>query len=55
MLAILIIFTLLWGGVSFFSLHALSGLTDEVELTNVQQVNGDIINNASDRYYQVNC
>ncbi|MGP3593861.1 methyl-accepting chemotaxis protein [Vagococcus sp. WN89Y] len=53
MLAILIIFTLLWGGVSFFSLHALSGLTDEVELTNVQQVNGDIINNASDRYYQV--
>ncbi len=53
MLAILIIFTLLWGGVSFFSLHALSGLTDEVDLTNVQQVNGDIINNASDRYYQV--
>ncbi|MEJ8324295.1 methyl-accepting chemotaxis protein [Kosakonia sacchari] len=53
MLAILVIFTLLWGGVSFFSLHALSGLTEEVELTNVQQVNGDIINNASDRYYQV--
>ncbi|AMO50085.1 methyl-accepting chemotaxis sensory transducer with TarH sensor [Kosakonia oryzendophytica] len=53
MLAILIIFTLLWGGVSFFSLHALSGLTEEVALTNVQQVNGDIINNASDRYYQV--
>ncbi|WP_312691009.1 methyl-accepting chemotaxis protein [Kosakonia sp.] len=53
MLAILIIFTVLWGGVSFFSLHALSGLTEEVQLTNVQQVNGDIINNASDRYYQV--
>ncbi len=53
MITILIIFTLLWGGVSFFSLHALSGLTDEVALTNVQQVNGDIINNASDRYYQV--
>ena len=53
MLAILAIFTLLWGGVSFFSLHALSALTEEVELTSVQQVNGDIINNASDRYYQV--
>ncbi|NUL36051.1 Tar ligand binding domain-containing protein [Kosakonia sacchari] len=53
MLAILVIFTLLWGGVSFYSLHALSALTDEVELTNVQQINGDIINNASDRYYQV--
>ncbi len=36
-----------------FSLHALSGLTEEVALTNVQQVNGDIINNASDRYYGV--
>ncbi|SFT46322.1 methyl-accepting chemotaxis sensory transducer with TarH sensor [Kosakonia arachidis] len=53
MLTILIIFTLLWGCVSFFSLHSLNGLTGEVELTNVQQVNGDIINNASDRYYQV--
>ena len=53
MMAILIIFTLIWGGVSFFSLHSLSNLTKEIALTNVQQVNGDIINNASDRYYQV--
>jgi methyl-accepting chemotaxis protein len=53
MLSILILFTLLWSGVSFFSLHALGSLKEEVELTNVQQVNGDIINGASSRYYQV--
>ncbi|KEA52277.1 chemotaxis protein [Mangrovibacter sp. MFB070] len=53
MLSILILFTLLWSGVSFFSLHALGSLKDEVALTNVQQVNGDIINGASARYYQV--
>ncbi|WP_027710793.1 methyl-accepting chemotaxis protein [Dickeya chrysanthemi] len=53
MLAILIIFTLLWGGVSFFSLYSLNSLTDEIGLTNVQQINGDIINGASDRYYKV--
>ncbi len=53
MMTILIIFTLIWGGVSFFSLHALDSLKAEVGLTNVQQVNGDIINGASDRYYQI--
>lgn len=53
MLAILIIFTLLWGGVSFFSLYSLNSLTGEIGLTNVQQTNGDIINGASDRYYKV--
>ncbi|ANE74962.1 methyl-accepting chemotaxis protein [Dickeya solani] len=53
MLAILIIFTLLWSGVSFFSLYSLNSLTGEIGLTNVQQTNGDIINGASDRYYKV--
>ncbi|WP_226568611.1 methyl-accepting chemotaxis protein [Mangrovibacter yixingensis] len=53
MLSILILFTLLWSGVSFFSLHSLGSLKEEVALTNVQQVNGDIINGASARYYQV--
>ncbi|AIR70499.1 methyl-accepting chemotaxis protein [Dickeya fangzhongdai] len=53
MLAILIIFTLLWGGVSVFSLYSLNSLTGEIGLTNVQQTNGDIINGASDRYYKV--
>ncbi|MFS2222186.1 methyl-accepting chemotaxis protein [Pantoea sp. B65] len=52
-LAILVVFTLLWGGVSFFSLYSLSNMTQEIELTNVQQLNGDIINGASDRYYKV--
>ncbi|WP_354692025.1 methyl-accepting chemotaxis protein [Phytobacter sp. RSE-02] len=53
MVSILIVFTLIWGGVSFFSLHSLNSLKKEIDLTNVQQANGDIINNASDRYYQV--
>ncbi|MBP2846653.1 Tar ligand binding domain-containing protein [Dickeya oryzae] len=53
MLAILAIFTLLWGGVGIFSLYSLNNLTDEISLTNVQQTNGDIINGASDRYYNV--
>ncbi|GAB7265701.1 hypothetical protein DZJ_22510 [Dickeya ananatis] len=53
MLAILAIFTLLWGGVGIFSLYSLNNLTDEISLTNVQQANGDIINGASDRYYNV--
>ncbi|NKI75384.1 methyl-accepting chemotaxis protein [Dickeya sp. CFBP 2040] len=53
MLAILVTFTLLWGGVSVFSLYSLNSLTDEIGLTNVQQINGDIINGASDSYYKV--
>ncbi len=53
MLAVLIVFTALWGGVSFFSLHALNALREEVDLTNVQQMNSDIINGASDTYYQI--
>ncbi len=49
---ILILFSLLWGGVSAFALYSLSQLNDEIDLTNVQQVNGDIINGASGQYYR---
>ncbi|WP_017803330.1 methyl-accepting chemotaxis protein [Winslowiella toletana] len=52
-LTILVVFTLLWGGVSVFSLYSLNNMTGEIELTNIQQLNGDIINGASDRYYKV--
>ncbi len=52
-LGILIVFTLLWGSISAFSLYALNNLTREVDLTNVQQLNGDIINGASEAYYRV--
>ncbi|MCW2483551.1 Tar ligand binding domain-containing protein, partial [Candidatus Symbiopectobacterium sp. NZEC135] len=49
---ILILFSLLWGGVSAFALYSLSQLNDEIDLTNVQQINGDIINGASGQYYR---
>ncbi|WP_181463764.1 Tar ligand binding domain-containing protein, partial [Lonsdalea populi] len=53
MVLILIVFSLLWGGVSAFALYSLGQLTSEIELTNVQQNNGDIINGASGQYYRV--
>lgn len=49
---ILILFSLLWGGVSAFALYSLNQLNDEIDLTNVQQINGDIINGASGQYYR---
>ncbi|MGK4327610.1 methyl-accepting chemotaxis protein [Lonsdalea quercina] len=53
MILILIVFSLLWGGVSAFALYSLGQLTSEIKLTNVQQDNGDIINGASGQYYRV--
>ncbi|OSN04491.1 chemotaxis protein [Lonsdalea britannica] len=53
MVLILIVFSLLWGGVSAFALYSLGQLTSEIKLTNVQQDNGDIINAASGEYYRV--
>ncbi|MBJ7223972.1 MULTISPECIES: methyl-accepting chemotaxis protein [unclassified Brenneria] len=52
MILILILFSLLWGGVSAFALYSLSQLTSELALTNVQQSNGDIINGANGQYYR---
>ncbi|RLM27186.1 chemotaxis protein [Brenneria alni] len=52
MILILILFSLLWGGVSAFALYSLSQLTFELKLTNVQQSNGDIINGANGQYYR---
>ncbi|MCK8147017.1 methyl-accepting chemotaxis protein [Citrobacter sedlakii] len=53
MIIILIIFSVLWGGVSAFALHSLKQLTTELSLTDIQQENGDIINGANGLYYQV--
>ncbi|MDX5630680.1 MULTISPECIES: methyl-accepting chemotaxis protein [unclassified Brenneria] len=53
MILILILFSLLWGGVSAFALYSLSQLTSELKLTNVQQNNGDIINGANGQYYRI--
>ncbi|MEH2921816.1 methyl-accepting chemotaxis protein [Samsonia erythrinae] len=52
MILILVLFSLLWGGVSTFALYSLNQLTSEIDLTNVQQNNGDIINGASGQYYR---
>ncbi|HCM5830649.1 TPA: hypothetical protein N3O54_005077 [Klebsiella pneumoniae] len=52
MIIILILFSVLWGGVSFFALHSLQQLTVELDLTGVQQENGDIINGTDRLYYQ---
>ncbi|MCV9879466.1 methyl-accepting chemotaxis protein [Brenneria izbisi] len=52
MVLILILFSLLWGGVSAFALYSLNQLTTELNLTGVQQNNGDIINGASGQYYR---
>ncbi|AUH00955.1 methyl-accepting chemotaxis protein [Prodigiosinella confusarubida] len=53
MVLILILFCILWGGVSAFALYSLDQLTEELQLTNVQQGNGDIINDANAHYYRV--
>ncbi|MCG8708869.1 Tar ligand binding domain-containing protein [Brenneria sp. 4F2] len=53
MILILIIFSILWGGVSAFALYSLSQLTTELKLTNTQQNNGDIINGANGQYYRI--
>ena len=53
MIIILILFSLLWGGVSAFALYSLKQLTTELSLTDTQQENGDIINGANSLYYRV--
>ncbi|EPT9068910.1 methyl-accepting chemotaxis protein [Enterobacter ludwigii] len=53
MIIILIIFSVLWGGVSAFALHSLKQLTAELSLTDIQQENDEIINGANGLYYRV--
>ncbi|HIB1543549.1 TPA: methyl-accepting chemotaxis protein [Salmonella enterica subsp. enterica serovar Muenchen] len=53
MIIILIIFSVLWGGVSALALHSLQQLTTELSLTDIRQENGDIINDANGLYYRV--
>ncbi|MCM2447788.1 methyl-accepting chemotaxis protein [Rahnella sp. CG8] len=52
LITILITFSLLWAGVSGFALYSLNQLKSELNFTNVQQQNGDIINGANAQYYR---
>src|SRR5471030_1599150 len=49
---ILITFSLLWAGASGFALYSLKELKQELGVTNVQQLNSDIINGANAQYYR---
>ncbi|KYO12920.1 chemotaxis protein [Enterobacter kobei] len=53
MIIILIIFSVLWGGVSAFVLHSLQKLTTDLSLTDIQQENRDIMNDDNGLYYRV--
>lgn len=53
MIIILIIFSVLWGGVSAFVLHSLQELTTDLSLTDIQQENRDIMNDDNGLYYRV--
>nr|WP_275297676.1 MULTISPECIES: methyl-accepting chemotaxis protein [Enterobacteriaceae] len=53
MIIILIIFSVLWGGVSAFVLHSLQELTTDLSLTDIQQENSDIMNDDNGLYYRV--
>lgn len=53
MIIILIIFSVLWGGVSAFVLHSLQELTTDLSLTDIQQENRDIMNGDNGLYYRV--
>ena len=53
MIIILIIFSVLWGGVSAFVLHSLQQLTTDLSLTDIQQENRDIMNDDNGLYYRV--
>lgn len=52
LITILVTFSFLWTGASCFALYSLTELKGELSLTNVQQQNGDIINNANAQYYR---
>lgn len=53
MIIILIIFSVLWGGVSAFVLHSLQELATDLSLTDIQQENRDIMNGDNGLYYRV--
>ncbi|ARB86499.1 MULTISPECIES: methyl-accepting chemotaxis protein [Yersinia] len=53
LLSILVIFLLLWGGVSTFTLFSLNQLTSSLHLSSNQQKNINIINRGNDQYFRV--
>lgn len=53
LLSILVIFLLLWGGVSAFTLFSLNQLTHSLHLSSNQQKSVNIINRGNDQYFRV--
>ncbi|EEQ13306.1 Methyl-accepting chemotaxis protein [Yersinia frederiksenii ATCC 33641] len=53
LLSILVIFLLLWGGVSAFTLFSLNQLTHSLQQSSSQQKNINIINRGNDQYFRV--
>lgn len=53
LLSILVIFLLLWGGVSTFTLYSLNQLTHSLQQSSSQQKNINIINRGNDQYFRV--
>lgn len=51
--SILVIFLLLWGGVSTFTLFSLNKLTHSLHLSSEQQKSVNIINRGNDQYFRV--
>ncbi|MDN0094868.1 methyl-accepting chemotaxis protein [Yersinia rohdei] len=52
LLSILVIFLLLWGGVSAFTLFSLNQLTDSLQQSSHQQKNIHILNQGNDQYFR---
>ncbi|WP_413742246.1 methyl-accepting chemotaxis protein [Sodalis sp. RH15] len=52
-MVILIFFSLLWLGVSAYTLYSLNQVNQTLQLSNNEQLNSDIINGANDHYYRV--
>ncbi|XBS69344.1 Tar ligand binding domain-containing protein [Acerihabitans sp. KWT182] len=53
LMVILIFFSLLWLGVSTYTLFSLNQVNQTLNLSNNEQLNSDIINGANDHYYRV--
>ncbi|CNL24618.1 putative methyl-accepting chemotaxis protein [Yersinia frederiksenii] len=53
LLSILVIFLLLWGAVSTFTLFSLNQLTHSLQQSSSQQKNINIINRGNDQYFRV--
>lgn len=53
LISTLIVFSLLWSAVSTFTLFSLGKVNETLRLSDNQQLNGNIINDANDHYYRL--